>query len=624
MLQWTQVVLRYGPKMVLDGATATVYPGEKVGVVGRNGAGKSSLFALMQGRLQEEGGSFSCPSAWRMAWVAQEMPECEDAATDFVIAGDTVLAAAQKSLDRAVAADDGEAMGHAYLALEEAGAYDAEARAQSLLMGLGFSIQEMKQSVNAFSGGWRMRLQLARALMAPSDLLLLDEPTNHLDLDALLWLAQWLKRYSGTILLISHDKSFLDTVSNVTLHVHQGKLTRYSGNYSFFEKARSEQLSLQAHEHRKQEAQRAHLQWFIARFKAKASKAKQAQSRVKALERMELIAPVLSEAEFQIKFEKPHKVPDPALVLEHADLGYGTTTILSSVSLSLRAGDRIGILGANGQGKSTLVKSMVRAIPPVSGTVLPAHGLSVGYFAQQELDVLRPSDNPMEHMVHLSEQCPPGQGATSGHEQHLRDFLGRFDFGGERLKQTVGSMSGGEKARLVLCMMVWQRPNVLVLDEPTNHLDLNTREALSIALNDFEGAVLLVSHDRSLLESVCDGFWLVGQGRVSLFRGDLDDYHAYLIEQSKQQAKAAKQATKKAAQVAQPTPDPSPNPEHNKQIAALERKMTYCQEQLDALNERLITASVAEQLAAAHEHETLLTQMRDLEEAWLALVGEAP
>jgi ATP-binding cassette subfamily F protein 3 len=471
------------------------------------------------------------------------MPETEESATDFVLGGDTRLAELRATLHAAELAEDGMAMAHVYVDLADAGEHDAVPRAQSLILGLGFKTSELDQPVNSFSGGWRMRLQLARALMCPSDLLILDEPTNHLDLDALVWLEAWLKRYVGTMIVISHDREFLDAVTDVTLHIEHAKLNRYGGNYSSFETLRSQQLELQQASFSKQQDKIAHLQKFIDRFKAKASKAKQAQSRVKALERMEKIAPVLADADFTFEFKEPVNLPNPMLAISDANLGYSVDgeekIIVRQVNKSVLAGQRIGILGANGQGKSTLVKTIARSIKALSGELTEGKGLNIGYFAQQELDVLHPADNPLEHMIRLVKELGPTPGQSS-REQDLRNFLGTFNFTGDMVKQSVGSMSGGEKARLVLAMIVWQRPNLLLLDEPTNHLDLATREALSMALNEFEGTVMLVSHDRALLRAVCDEFWLVGRGEIKPFDGDLDDYQRYLLEESKRLREEAK------------------------------------------------------------------------------------
>ena len=567
MISLKNISLRRGTKLVLDGISTTIHPGEHVGLIGRNGAGKSSLFALLAGRLHEDGGEFFIPAQWRMAEVAQHLPDTDESATAFVLAGDTRLQALQQRLAEAEKTGDGMHIAQLHADLQDAGAHDATARAQALILGLGFKPKELEQPVNSFSGGWQMRLQLARALMCPSDLLLLDEPTNHLDLDALVWLEAWLKRYSGTLVIISHDREFLDATTSVTLHIDQGRLTRYGGNYSKFEELRAQQMELQQAAYAKQQDKIAHLQKFIDRFKAKASKAKQAQSRVKALERMERVAPLLAEAEFTFEFKEPVNLPNPMLAISDASFGYqtedGTKTILQGVNRSVLAGQRIGILGANGQGKSTLVKTIAREMAPLAGTVTEGKGLSIGYFAQQELDVLRPGENPLEHMIRLAREMG-ANARESTREQDLRSFLGSFNFSGDMVKQAVGTMSGGEKARLVLAMMVWQRPNLLLLDEPTNHLDLATREALSMALNEFEGTVMLVSHDRALLRAVCDEFWLVGRGVVGPFDGDLDDYQRYLLEESKRLREQTRQdeaaARIAAAAPATPAPETAPPP----------------------------------------------------------------
>ncbi len=549
MINLKNVTLRRGTKVLLDQTSVTLNPGEKVGLVGRNGAGKSTLFALFNGTLNEDGGDFEMPKAWRMGQVAQNMPETDQPASEFVLEGDTRLAELRQRLVAAEASGDGMEMAHVYTDLADAGDHDALPRAEALILGLGFRSDELNNPVNSFSGGWRMRLQLARALMCPSDILLLDEPTNHLDLDALVWLEAWLQRYTGTMIVISHDREFLDAVTNVTLHIDHAKLTRYGSNYSGFEILRAQQMELQQASFAKQQDKIAHLQKFINRFKAQASKAKQAQSRVKALERMEKVAPLLADAEFTFGFKEPNNLPNPMLAISDASFGYTVDgepkAILQGVSKSVLAGQRIGILGANGQGKSTLVKTIARTMPLLAGTLTEGKGLNIGYFAQQELDVLHPNDNPLEHMIRLAKELGPNSGEPS-REQDLRNYLGTFNFSGDMVKQSVGSMSGGEKARLVLAMIVWQRPNLLLLDEPTNHLDLATREALSMALNEFEGTVMLVSHDRALLRAVCDEFWMVGRGKVEPFDGDLDDYQKYLLEESKRLREVAKNIARDA------------------------------------------------------------------------------
>ena len=631
MITLRNLQLRRGTKIVLDGVNVNVNPGEKVGLVGRNGAGKSSLFALLAGRLQADQGDFEIPARWRLGEVAQHMPETDDSATDFVLQGDIPLMEAQRELDAAEAADDGAAMAEAHMKIGEAGGFDARSRAQALLMGLGFKTEQVEAPVNSFSGGWRMRLQLARALMCPADLLLLDEPTNHLDLDALVWLEAWLQRFTGTIVMISHDREFLDAITDVTIHLDEGTLTRYGGNYSTFEEMRAERMSQQASAHSRQQERVAQLQRFIDRFKAKASKAKQAQSRVKALARMERIAPVLTSADFSFEFKEPKSLPNPMLAMSNMECGYLVQddvdpdtepvrkVIVRNINKSVLAGQRIGILGANGQGKSTLVKTISRSMPALGGEVTEGKGLSIGYFAQQEMDVVHADDTPLQHMVRLAKTVGP-----EGREQELRDFLGQFRFVGDMVHQVIGTLSGGEKARLVLASLVWQRPNLLLMDEPTNHLDLTTREALSMALNEFEGTVMLVSHDRALLREVCDEFWLVSHGAVLPFDGDLDDYQKWLLETSRAIArgqpapplpgnlnellpggssslapKPAKAAVPKPAPAPAPAPTPQTRPgaarnddrkqsaQQRSQVAAQTRPLRVEVQQIDTRMEKL-------------------------------------
>ncbi len=644
MITLKNVILRRGAKLLLDSATVTINPGENVGLVGRNGAGKSSLFALLNGSLHEDGGEYFIPAQWRMGQVAQDMPETDQSATDYVVDGDTNLLAAQNEVTASEATEDYERMANAYMALQDAGAHDAAARAQALILGLGFKTTELANPVNSFSGGWRMRLQLARALMCPSDLLLLDEPTNHLDLDALVWLEAWLKRYEGTMIVISHDREFLDAVTNVTMHIDTGKLNRYGGNYSKFEDMRAEQMTLQQNAFSKQQDKIAHLQKFIARFKAQASKAKQAQSRVKALDRMEKVAPLLAEADFTFEFKEPANLPNPMLSMSGVSFGYpapegspeGTppTVIVNNVSKSVLAGQRIGILGANGQGKSTLVKTVARDLQAIGGEVTEGKGLNIGYFAQQELDVLRPADNPLEHMIRLVKEMTVA-GRISGQatrEQDLRSFLGTFNFGGDMVKQSVGSMSGGEKARLVLCMIVWQRPNLLLLDEPTNHLDLATREALAMALNEFEGTVMLVSHDRALLRAVCDEFWMVSRGGVSPFDGDLDDYQRYLLDEAKRQREAIKEASSAAAKAerkalaAAPPPakaKPAPVGSLKRKLEDIEARMTVLNGEGASLEGHLSKANHPTEIAEFGKGLKLVNdELQSLEEQWLTVSGQ--
>jgi ATP-binding cassette, subfamily F, member 3 len=652
MITLKNITLRRSAKVLLGDANLTINPGEKLGLVGRNGAGKSTLFGLLNGTLHEDAGDYYMPTQWRMSQVEQNMPETDETATEYVVRGDTRLNELRQQLEKAEAAhaldpddmDAGMDIAHAYTDLADAGDHDAIPRAQALILGLGFQSHELEQAVNSFSGGWRMRLQLARALMCPSDLLLLDEPTNHLDLDALVWLEAWLKRYEGTMIVISHDREFLDAITTTTVHIDNAQLNRYGGNYSAFEELKSQQMVLQQAAFSKQQDKIAHLQKFIDRFKAKASKAKQAQSRVKALDRMEKIAPLLASADFNFEFKEPANLPNPMLAITDANFGYhtdeGIKTIVRGVNKSVLAGQRIGILGANGQGKSTVVKTIARDLNILSGTVTEGKGLRIGYFAQQELDVLRAQDTPLEHMIRLAkEHAAAGFAGESGKEQDLRGFLGAFNFNGDMVKQAVGTMSGGEKARLVLCMMVWQRPNLLLLDEPTNHLDLTTREALSMALNEFEGTVMLVSHDRALLRAVCDEFWLVGRGVVAPFDGDLDDYQRYLLDESKRLRELAKSdaaamqaapaavaampaapAAQQASNTAAPALSKAALQNLKKKQSEAESLIANLQAEQSALHAQLSQSLPAADLAQAAKRLKMVdSELAHTEEQWLSL-----
>ncbi|MBM2883665.1 ATP-binding cassette domain-containing protein [Chromobacterium phragmitis] len=522
MIQLKNLSLRRGLKELLVGANLTLNPGYKAGLTGANGVGKSSLFAMLLGELHADGGDMLIPPNWTMAHVAQETPALERSALDYVLDGDKELRALEAQLAEAEAKHDGNAIGHLHGELANIDAYSAPARAGKLLTGLGFDEAAQQRPVASFSGGWRMRLNLAQALMCRSDLLLLDEPTNHLDLETVLWLEDWLKAYPGTLLVISHDRDFLDAICSHIVEVANQTLTLYTGNYSQFEVMRAEKLSRQQGEYEKQQRQIAHLESFITRFKAKASKARQAQSRVKALEKLERIAPAHTASPFDFHFDSPEHLPNPLLKLDKADAGYGDKVILSGISLSAEAGARIGLLGVNGAGKSTLVKLLSGDLSPLSGERINAQMLKIGYFAQHTLETLRPDESPLQHMQRL---------APTTRELELRSFLGGFNFRGDAATDPVGPMSGGEKARLALAMIVWQKPNLLLLDEPTNHLDLEMRHALTLALQDFTGALIVVSHDRSLLESTTDVFWLVSGGKVQPFDGDLEDYRQWRIAQ---------------------------------------------------------------------------------------------
>ncbi|MFS2137660.1 ATP-binding cassette domain-containing protein [Duganella sp. Dugasp56] len=524
-----------GIKPLLEQVDVTLNPGDKIGLIGANGAGKSSLFAMMRGELHPDQGEIDFPAKWRVAYVAQETPPLDRAALDYAIDGDVTLRKLEAELARLEAepesSENGIAIGEIYSALADADAYTVQSRGEQLLLGLGFSIDQMQQPVASFSGGWRMRLNLAQALMCPSDLLLLDEPTNHLDLDAIIWLEDWLKRYAGTLLIISHDRDFLDEVVNVVVHIDERKLKRYSGNYSSFERQRAAQMILAAGALEKQQRKRAHLESFVNRFKAQASKARQAQSRMKALAKMEELAPLRAAAEFSFEFREPLSAPNPLLVMENVDAGYKIEddatgeithkTIVNKIKFSLQIGQRIGLLGVNGAGKSTLIKTIAGELSPLTGDATMGKGLNIGYFAQHQVEMLRHDESPLWHLAKI---------APTVREQELRNFLGGFNFPGTMVTSSIAPFSGGEKARLALALIVWQRPNLLLLDEPTNHLDLETREALTEALAQFEGTLVVVSHDRHLLRATTDEFIIVADGKLQPFDGDLDDYKDWLFK----------------------------------------------------------------------------------------------
>ncbi|MFC7287073.1 ATP-binding cassette domain-containing protein [Herminiimonas glaciei] len=524
-----------GIKPLLDNVDVTLNPGDKIGLIGANGAGKSSLFGLLRGELHADLGTIDFPSKWRVAYVAQETPPLERSAIDYAIDGDVTLRRLEEELafleSEPDTLDNGVLIGELYSALADADAYTVRSRAEQLLLGLGFTMAQMDQPVASFSGGWRMRLNLAQALMCPSDLLLLDEPTNHLDLDAIIWLEDWLKRYAGTLIVISHDRDFLDGVVNVIVHIDERKLKRYSGNYSDFERQRAAQMILAQSAMEKQARQRAHLESFINRFKAQASKARQAQSRIKALSKMEELAPLRAAAEFSFEFREPANAPNPLLVMEDVDAGYRIEDekdysitekkIVSGINFSLQIGQRIGLLGVNGAGKSTLIKTIAGELQPLNGSSQFGKGLAIGYFAQHQVEMLRHEESPLWHLAHI---------APTVREQELRNFLGSFNFNGAMVTSKIAPFSGGEKARLALALIVWQRPNLLLLDEPTNHLDLETREALTMALAQFEGTLVVVSHDRHLLRATTDQFIIVADGKLQPFDGDLDDYKDWLFK----------------------------------------------------------------------------------------------
>ncbi|RTZ47759.1 ATP-binding cassette domain-containing protein [Candidimonas sp. SYP-B2681] len=637
MIRATGLTLRRGVKVLLDETDFVINPGERVGIVGKNGAGKSTLFSLLQGRLDGDAGTVFLPAGWRIASVEQEISAIDLPAREFVIDGDTHLRHLQA--ERATIADDnGHRIAELESALVEADAWSAPSRAEQLLAGLGFAPDQWLNPVKSFSGGWQMRLSLARALMAPSELLLLDEPTNHLDLDAMLWLERWLAAYDGTVLLISHDTEFLDAVAKTILHFDQGKLVRYRGGYEDFLTQRAERLR-QTHLARdRQTRETARLQGFIDRFKAKATKAKQAQSRVKALARMEVLAPLQVEAGIDIRIPTPTSMPDPLLVLDNVSTGYrdandNARTVLKNVKLMVRGGGRIGVLGVNGAGKSTLIKTLAEELPVLAGERRASKGLEIGYFAQHQLDMLDLESTPLQHLMRLSPQT---------REQELRNYLGGFGFSGDTVNSKVAPMSGGEKARLALSLIVWQKPNLLLLDEPSNHLDVDTREALARALAEFAGSVLLVSHDRHLLRTTVDSFWIVADGQVHEFDGDLEDYREWLAARSaaaRSEARnevqcidgAASSVDRKMqrrleAEERQRVSDlRKPLDNKLKKIEADMEKASKRMSELDALiadPELYTDARRDERINVLGEHGELVKKHGELEEQWLTLQEE--
>ena len=580
MISFRNFALRRGERLLLSNVDLALHAGYRVGVVGRNGAGKSSLFAALMREVEPDRGDIDLPGKARIASVAQETPHLPNPAIDFVLSGDAAVHAAIQMEANAFAAEDWEAVAEAHQRLEEVNGYDGTARAGRLLHGLGFPAETHEKPVADFSGGWRVRLNVARALMTPSDLLLLDEPTNHLDLDAVVWLEEWLKRYDGTLLVISHDREFLDNVTTHILHLHDGTAKLYVGNYTAFERQRAEHLRQQQIAHEKEQAERAHLQSFIDRFKAKASKARQAQSRMKRLEKLAGTEAVRVERGVSIQLPAPVRLPNSLLSLRDADCGYGPdATILRSVGFGLEAGDRIGLLGVNGAGKSTLVKTLVGELPPLSGERMAHPDLRIGYFAQHTVESLVMGTSPIDHLKELSPNTPT---------QEFRNFLGGWQFPGDRAFEVIDNFSGGEKARLALALLAWNKPNLLLLDEPTNHLDLEMREALAEALSDFDGAIVMVSHDRHLIGLVSDEYWRVHDGIVEPFDGDLDDYAAWL--RSRPGSDNPKTPVPKAAPVAAaPPPAPAapkakPNPHKlqkaEERVARLEGELAECEAQL--------------------------------------------
>jgi ATP-binding cassette subfamily F protein 3 len=626
MLNFTELSLRRGVRELLHDVSCTIHAGQKVGVTGANGVGKSSLFALIRGELQPDAGEFSMPPATVIAHVAQETPAVERAAIDYVMDGDIELRRLEAAIAEAEQKQDGEALAHLYAEMETIHGYSAPSRAGKLLHGLGFSAAQEQALVTSFSGGWRMRLNLAQALMCRSDLLLLDEPTNHLDLEAVIWLEDWLRGYDGTLLLISHDRDFLDRVCTHIAHIEQAGMTIHTGNYSAFEVRRAEQLAGQQAAHEKQQREIKHMQQFVERFRAKATKARQAQSRIKALERMTVISQAHVDSPFHFHFRRPDNLPHQLLELEHASVGYGGLSILHGVELKVREGDRIGLLGHNGAGKSTLIKLLAGEIGMQSGKRKEAKDINIGYFAQHQLEQLDGEASPMLHLQRLDKKAQ---------EKDLRNYLGGFAFYGDMATDPVAPLSGGEKARLVLAMIVYQKPNLLLLDEPTNHLDLEMRHALTTALQEFEGAMIIVSHDRHLLRTVSDTLLLVADGKISPFDGDLDDYRQWVKEQSQSQNQKGEAADKAAGK----TPGPAAinkkqlrqdAAERRRQLQPQRNKVKKLEQQMEKLNEdkNRLEAQLADNSLYSDENRdklkqlleqqsTVTQQLQDVEEQWL-------
>ena len=620
MIELKNLTLQRGSKLLLDKANLTVSPQRRVGLVGRNGTGKSSLFALIKGEIAQDGGDVLLPAHWKLASVAQETPALDISALDYVLQGDGELQLFQTALHEAEVKNDGMKQAEYHAKLEEIDAYSAPARAAKLLSGLGFSQEEHGRPVKSFSGGWRMRLNLAQALMCRADLLLLDEPTNHLDLETVLWLENHLSGLPCTQIIISHDRDFLNATTTQTVELSDQKLTLYGGNYDFYQAERARRLAQQQAAYLKQQAQIKHLQSFIDRFKAKATKAVQAQSRMKALDKLERIAPAHFDSGFSFEFDSPAHLPNPLLQLDKADLGYGGEPVLHGIDLSLESGARYGLLGVNGSGKSTFIKTLAGELNVLSGRIVRSDKLNIGYFAQHQLDTLRPDQSPLWHIQKLSPDV---------REQEIRNFLGSFNFVGDAALQKTEPFSGGEKARLALAMIVWQKPNLLLLDEPTNHLDLDMRHALTLALQSFQGALIVVSHDRSLLEATTDSFLLIEQGRLKTFDGDLEDYRRYRLAQenaaaapaASSQSQNRKDAKRIEAQIRQEKarlgkPLQQKIDQAEKEIAALSEIQTACEAflaQEDAYSDAN-KAKLQQTLAQLAETKVKLSE---LEESWL-------
>lgn len=622
MIQFKQLTLTRGSKILIQDASLQLHPGHKVGLTGANGAGKSSLFALLRGELHPEKGDLDMPASWVVAHVAQETPALAMPAIEFVLDGDAELREIEAGLASAEANHQGELIAELHQRLTDIEGYSAKARAAELLSGLGFSQANLQQAVSTFSGGWRVRLNLARALMCRSDLLLLDEPTNHLDLDAVIWLEGWLQSYRGTLILISHDRDFLDAIVNHIAHIEQQTLTLYRGGYSDFERQRAEKLALQQAMFEKQQRKVSHLHSYIDRFRAQATKARQAQSRIKALERMEMISAAHVDSQFSFEFRAPIAAPDPLLVLDGMSVGYGGVALISNIELTIRPGERIGLLGRNGAGKTTLIKLLAHELEPLSGKRVEGKDLNIGYFAQHQLEQLRPDESPLQHMMKLDPQT---------REQEHLNYLGGFDFKGEMARSPCANFSGGEKSRLALALLIWTRPNLLLLDEPTNHLDLEMRHALTLALQDFAGGVILVSHDRALLRASCDEFILVADGKAEPFDSDLEGYSRWLNEQRLKEKQATQAVLEKpnkndrALNKAERQARITERRPLLKELELIERNMAQWQADKKACDERLNDGALYTAADKSELQQLLKTQaefatkLEVSEERWLTL-----
>lgn len=605
-----------GGKPLLENASATINPRQKVGLVGANGCGKSSFFTLLKKESQVDNGDLSIPPNWRLASVAQETPALDQNALQYVIDGDSHFRLLQQKLRDAENENNGTKIAEMHIQLDNAGGYTIESRAAELLAGLGFSQQAQGRSVSDFSGGWRMRLNLAQALLCPSDLLLLDEPTNHLDLDAVIWLEKWLRQYAGTLVLISHDRDFIDSVVDKIIHIEQQQLHEYTGNYSSFELQRAEKLAQQQSSFEKQQKQISHMHSYIDRFRYKASKAKQAQSRIKALEKMQQLLPAHVDSQFSFSFRKPDALPMPLLTLEKVCAGYDDLLILDKIKLNLVPGSRIGLLGRNGAGKSTLIKLLSNELKPISGKIEINPNAKIGYFAQHQLEFLRLDETPLEHLSRL---------APEEKELPLRNFLGSFGFQGDKALDKVAPFSGGEKARLVLALLVWQKPNLLLLDEPTNHLDLEMRHALTVALQEFEGAMVVVSHDRHLLRTTTDDLYLVHDQKVEPFVGDLDDYHKWLSDQQRIEKQPAEESDKTTSPSVNRKEQKRLEAEFRKKLTPYKKQLTSSEKLMDKLTMQLqeIEKQLADPELYDHSQKSRLTELLKQQGEMKELLEEA-